>query len=189
MTKRMPSHTIEQTLQAIKNVTFSDDVTPAYKAVAEMAIEMVQDPGDTVADQLRFIAHEIESIAQALDEGDTEPGEPDLDMERICELIQAEGFPAYVEMTGGGTATIYAGKERQHPETKDSYYACLVGPGDFGTKRLMNVGDGDGCCYGHDNYGPKGDSEPCIYFPKGTTEQTAATAIIAFMRENGEKPE
>jgi hypothetical protein len=34
----------------------------------------------------------------------------EISMDRVCELLRARGIPAYVEQTGGGVATIYAGK-------------------------------------------------------------------------------
>ena len=33
----------------------------------------------------------------------------ELDMDAIVERVRAAGFPAYVEQTGGGCATVYAG--------------------------------------------------------------------------------
>lgn len=48
----------------------------------------------------------------------TEPFDaPDIDLDAIVAAIVKVGIPAYVEMTGGGVATIYAGEAHDHTET------------------------------------------------------------------------
>jgi hypothetical protein len=37
----------------------------------------------------------------------------ELDLDEVCRLLKEEGIPAYVEQTGGGCATIYAGLLRE----------------------------------------------------------------------------
>jgi hypothetical protein len=75
-----------------------------------------------------------------------------LDMDKIVELVCAKGHAAYVEQTGGGTATIYASREwearpvyvrgdqanlptgvRQYPKARDEEgrYEVAAGPGWF----------------------------------------------------------
>lgn len=60
---------------------------------------------------------------------ETETSPRELRGDRIVELVKAEGLPCYAEHSGGGVATIYAGKaytldgEERHP--------VLVGPGWF----------------------------------------------------------
>ena len=52
-----------------------------------------------------------------------------LDLDEIARLIRLAGIPAYVEQTGGGCATLYAGEPR---ETDDlPVYPAVAGPGWF----------------------------------------------------------
>lgn len=55
----------------------------------------------------------------------------DIDMTEVCRILQDEhGIDAYVAMTGGGVATIYAGTAFPHPDGGLAYPA-LAGPGTF----------------------------------------------------------
>ncbi len=54
----------------------------------------------------------------------------EIDMEAIASAVQTAGFHAYVEQTGGGTATIYAGRLHDR-ETDDPHYSAVAGPGWF----------------------------------------------------------
>lgn len=67
------------------------------------------------------------------------PDRPEFNMDEVCALLHYHlGVGAYVEYTGGGNATIYAGQStRQYGEAGDSdeypiyRYPCLGGPGWF----------------------------------------------------------
>jgi hypothetical protein len=62
-----------------------------------------------------------------MDEG----GVKTIDMDRIVELVVAHGVTAFVDQTGGGTATIYAGLT--HADAAgDLRYAACAGPGEYG---------------------------------------------------------
>jgi hypothetical protein len=53
-----------------------------------------------------------------------------VDLDRIAAMLTERGVPAFVEMTGGGVATVYGG-----PELRDAgggtRYTFLIGPGWF----------------------------------------------------------
>jgi hypothetical protein len=53
-----------------------------------------------------------------------------VDMQAVCRILNQRGIPAYVEHTGGGTATIYAGGTYTDPYG-DQRYQALAGPGMF----------------------------------------------------------
>ncbi len=61
---------------------------------------------------------------------------PELDMERIVDILHNRGVHAYVEQTGGGCATIYAGPRRE--VEGESRYAASAGPGWFAGPGWMN---------------------------------------------------
>jgi len=54
----------------------------------------------------------------------------DIDFDRITDLVNAAGIPAYTEQTGGGCATIYIGNARRDAHG-DLRYPLLAGPGWF----------------------------------------------------------
>lgn len=54
----------------------------------------------------------------------------EISLDKIVDLIRATGFEAYVEQTGGGTATIYAGSVFTDAEG-DPRYPVVAGPGWF----------------------------------------------------------
>jgi hypothetical protein len=72
-----------------------------------------------------------------------------VDMDAVCEALNARGVSAYVEQTGGGCATISIG--HQDPEGR---FQALAGPGGFYgprfTKARGHVGD---FCVGPDDDG------------------------------------
>lgn len=57
----------------------------------------------------------------------------DIDMSRVADLVNEAGVFAYVEHTGGGNATIYAGEPRevQSGEYTDKFYPAIAGAGSF----------------------------------------------------------
>jgi hypothetical protein len=76
-----------------------------------------------------------------------------IDMDAICEILRAGDIPAYVEQTGGGCATIYAGVPYTD-EIGDARYPCLAGPGWFaGPGWTAGRGWVDEFCYGADDDG------------------------------------
>lgn len=53
-----------------------------------------------------------------------------LNMDTIVEVLIERGVPAYVEHTGGGVATIYAGEQRQRRlEQEWPTFSVIAGPG------------------------------------------------------------
>jgi hypothetical protein len=118
-----------------------------------------------------------------------------LNLETICDMLRAKGIPAYVEQTGGGCATIYAGESFERTEPMYSWasgerevighgtetrFPALAGPGWF---------DGPGWTEGRadtaDFYiGPDddGDNAPPFTANDEWTEQTAADAIASVVR-------
>lgn len=116
----------------------------------------------------------------------------ELNMDRICELLAAKGIPAYVEQTGGGCATIYAGEKTpqtftisygaKETYTEDRYEAC-AGPGWFAGPGWTNGrADTSDFYVGLDD---DGQGELIIPAHNRWDEEHAATAIsdlIALMR-------
>lgn len=55
-----------------------------------------------------------------------------LNLDTICTLLRERGIPAYVEQTGGGVATIYAGEQNiPDPSGEWMRWQALAGPGWF----------------------------------------------------------
>lgn len=70
----------------------------------------------------------------------------ELDLDDIVDRINEQGLWAYVEQTGGGCATIYAGA--WHSVDDDPYssgsriaYSAVAGPGSFGWGERPSTGD------------------------------------------------
>jgi hypothetical protein len=69
------------------------------------------------------------------------PGDALVDMDALAAYLTDNGVPAYVEMTGGGVATIYAGEPSTvtHPDRGQgpdatvtfTVYPVLIGPGTY----------------------------------------------------------
>jgi hypothetical protein len=56
----------------------------------------------------------------------------DIDLDKVVALLRQDGVDAYVEMTGGGIATIFAGPTRPMPEDPEfREYAACAGPGSY----------------------------------------------------------
>lgn len=69
----------------------------------------------------------------------TDPESGTFDMSAVAEAINAAGFRAYVEQTGGGCATIYAYRSATNP----AHYAApdvMAGPGTFDWNGSAHVG-------------------------------------------------
>ncbi|MFG1820823.1 hypothetical protein ACGFIF_44205 [Kribbella sp. NPDC049174] len=78
-----------------------------------------------------------------------------LDLDDIVDRIHERGVWAYVEMTGGGVATIFAGAwhtgwDGEHPRT---VYAAVAGPGDYRMPESPNTGHTDEFNIGADDQG------------------------------------
>lgn len=98
----------------------------------------------------------------------------ELNFDSICELLRAQGIPAYVEQTGGGCATIYAGEpDRTDPDWPR--FAAVAGPGWFEGPGWTN-GRGD---TGEFYVGPDDDGESEVIVPATSRwdEARAAKAI------------
>lgn len=54
----------------------------------------------------------------------------EIDMQAVCDDLKAMGIPAFVQQTGGGVATIYAGEPYTDP-IDDEWYPAVAGPGWF----------------------------------------------------------
>ena len=92
-----------------------------------------------------------------------------LDMNRICEEIEAKGVSAYVEMTGGGVATIYAGN--------DHAVCILAGPGAFaGDAYTLPEADSEGFAVSRED-----GSEGEVVSPDAD-ETAIATLILAYVQ-------
>jgi hypothetical protein len=100
-------------------------------------------------------------------------------MDRIVALVRARFENAYVEMTGGGCATIYAGPIVTDGRG-DQRYALIAGPGSYGGRGFGPDEDsvvGADFCYGNDD---DGETEP-IYLTDTETEESIAALFISFI--------
>lgn len=106
---------------------------------------------------------------------------PDLNMDRVVELLHGKGVDnAYVEQTGGGCATIFAGPTFEEPDYGTRYAAC-AGPGRYGwTSDVASMGHTDEFCVGADDYGD--GPHKYLHEQDGVpTEQEAAEEFAAQM--------
>lgn len=93
-----------------------------------------------------------------------------LDMDKIVDLLRAGGITAYVEQTGGGCATIYAG-ESYVDSHGDERYPVLAGPGWFeGPNWTIARGDTDDFSVGLDDDGET---------PSDITDTEATEEVVA----------
>jgi len=105
--------------------------------------------------------------------------ERELDMDRIADLVSKAGVFAYVEQTGGGCATIYAGTlfKDEHDEER---YPVAAGPGVFTgpnwTKPRGLVGD---FYIGPDD---DGETTTVIRCTEHDTEETIAALIVSMVK-------
>lgn len=80
-----------------------------------------------------------------------------IDMEAVADELRRRGVHSYVEQTGGGVATIYAGPQHEEPGW-GTRWACLAGPGWFdGPLWTLPVGDLGDFYVGPDD---DGETEP-----------------------------
>lgn len=100
-----------------------------------------------------------------------------LDMDRIVEILRTtyKVENAYVEQTGGGCATIYAGPVEKD-EAGDDRYAAVAGPGWFEGPGFTVARGTTGDFYiGRDD---DGETDPPMP-PDGASEETVAGLIAA----------
>src|SRR5664279_331292 len=99
----------------------------------------------------------------------------EISFDRVVDLLKARGISAYVEQTGGGCASIYAGAIRYNADG-DPDYAAIAGPG-----RFEGPGWTDGRGDTEDLYvGPTGENDDHFIDVRGysvTTEEEVATLI------------
>lgn len=98
-----------------------------------------------------------------------------LDMDKIVSLVNAQGVAAYVQQTGGGVATIYAGETRT--VCGADYYAVAAGPGLFSGPGWSNPrADNEDFSIGPDN---DGSAPGTAYrYCNGMDEHAIATEIV-----------
>lgn len=96
-----------------------------------------------------------------------------IDMNEVARLVEEMGYPAFVQQTGGGTATIYAGDRIPDPDF-DEIYEAAAGPGWF-TDATWSQGYG----LKTDFYvGPDGETDDYWTAPEDCTEQDVAHQIV-----------
>ena len=103
-------------------------------------------------------------------------------MDHVAQRLTELGLSAYVEHTGGGCATIYAGPTHVDPDWGQRY-AVIAGPGWFD-----NNPDGTSCAYatseefffGHDD---DGETSPTAV-TSGMAPEDIARAIADWARVN-----
>lgn len=105
---------------------------------------------------------------------DTEPVPPEsiIDFDAVCVELHKMGHKAYVEQSGGGTATIYAGEP--FPFDGDVTYPALAGPGWFDGP---NWTLGRGVC-GDLYIGPGDDDDKYVNVECSDDHSTKAVATL-----------
>lgn len=105
-----------------------------------------------------------------------------LDADVIAELVREAGYFAYVEQTGGGCATIYAG-ERIPDEEREFRYAVAAGPGQYGWGERPSTFHLSELYVGPDSWG---DEEAMDAYQVGCRdEQDVADLIVLNLHQPG----
>lgn len=98
----------------------------------------------------------------------------ELDMDVIVDHVRRMGVWAYVEQTGGGCATIFAGAQRVNA-AGDPVYAVCAGPGRYGWGKLPSTGHADEFFVGADD---QGETEPIDCAKVGALTEDAIAKVI-----------
>lgn len=98
-----------------------------------------------------------------------------LNMDTIAQYLRDAGYSnAYVEMTGGGCATIYAGPTFEQPNYGTRYF-LVAGPGSFGDPSWSDAGDF--------TFSMDLDEQPVTYYTTPEDdERSTADRMIAFLK-------
>lgn len=106
-----------------------------------------------------------------------------LNLDTVVTLVCAAGVPARVLQTGGGVATVYAGRSRIDADGCD-HYTVAAGPGTYGGLRTASTADLDGFCVGPDT---DDEDAPVRYLTAaevtGSPEEYAAAVIVETTRQ------
>jgi hypothetical protein len=95
----------------------------------------------------------------------------EIDMHLIARLITKQGIKSYVEMTGGGCATILCGTPNS-----DGYYPVAAGPGVISRDGLpFSVGNATDFCFGTEH-----DFDDSVYYDGIADEKIIAEKIWMF---------
>lgn len=116
---------------------------------------------------------------------------PVLDLQKVCDIVKGWGIPCYVEQTGGGCATIYAGTQTagkprttvgHGPDDSDPRWQCIAGPGWFEGPEWSEPHASLGEFY----IGPDDDgaTDPTFTTDEGDDEASVATKILHVVRLN-----
>jgi hypothetical protein len=99
-----------------------------------------------------------------------------LNMAAVAAAVQAAGFAAVVEHTGGNTATLYAGAATPAVDGERDRYQISAGPGYFD-------GGGEPLAWVEEFYvGPDDDDAEYGEMVRAGTESEAVAAILAGLR-------
>ncbi|MFG1872112.1 hypothetical protein [Micromonospora arborensis] len=104
-----------------------------------------------------------------------------IDMDEVVKHIEAAGVLAFVGHSGGGCATIYAGRLPDLPDAHgDRRYPVMVGPGAFTAPDWQRpYSDPGDFCFGPDD---DGDTMP-VQIPDGTPPEKVAELVVAKVRQ------
>lgn len=112
----------------------------------------------------------------ALDFLPTERPAVQINMDRIIDILNSRlEVSAYVEQTGGGVATIFAGAIRQEEGYGDRY-AAVAGPGTYGWGQRPSVADSVDFCVGADD---SGETDPIYCAEVGAVTEVQIAMLIA----------
>lgn len=121
----------------------------------------------------------VERFAPAEDQAN------EIDLDALAAAVRDLGFHAYVEQTGGGCATLFAGEE--HPDAHgDKRWDAGAGPGWFDgpgwTNARASIGQGGDFCVGPDDDGD--DPESVSWIQPGASLADIAALIAAQVRRS-----
>jgi hypothetical protein len=98
-----------------------------------------------------------------------------VDLDRIAAMLTGRGIPAFVEMTGGGIATVYGGAQFRDADGQ-ARYTFLIGPGWFdGPGFTLARADTADLVWGPDDAGD--DPDAYTDAAPGMTEEDIVRAV------------
>lgn len=101
-----------------------------------------------------------------------------VDLDEVVDRIREQGVWAYVEQTGGGCATIFAGAWHTAPDGNHdrTVYAAVAGPGEYGWGQRPSTGHTDDFLIGADDQG-KSDAIDCSTLAITSTRDLAELIV------------
>jgi hypothetical protein len=100
----------------------------------------------------------------------------ELDLDWFVNLLHAGDIPAFIEQTGGGCATVYAGVPYRDADSRVRY-PCVAGPGWFEGRRWTQ----GRASVDEFTVGPDDDGDTTPYYATEADDEVTLAAVIAQM--------